>query len=285
MCTCRRTTRSRRNHTTKWWGSTCWVTDCRCGDDLRRTSGWRRRASWRRSSTQYRDESERERRLSAPVFEAMRERRLLSMLVSKAFGGSQVSLETAVRAVELVSQFDGAAGWNLVIGCGGALMADYLPEEHVPVVFGDWTIAGSFGANGQAIPVEGGYRVSGRWGFASGCHSASFLGGRLSGHRGRQATHETGRTARHPDHDDACRQTARSSRRGTRRGCAAPAAMTSRRRTCSCRRAAMFRSWTCVCLRRSARQPGLRELVFRRAEPVALRRIAGHCARRHRVVP
>jgi alkylation response protein AidB-like acyl-CoA dehydrogenase len=39
---------------------------------------------------QYRDESERERRLSAPVFEAMRERRLLSMMVSKAFGGSDV---------------------------------------------------------------------------------------------------------------------------------------------------------------------------------------------------
>ena len=127
--------------------------------------------------TQYRDESERERHLSAPVFEAMRERRLFSMMVSKAFGGSQVPLETAVRAVEQVSQYDGAAGWNLVIGSGGALMADYLPEEHVPVVFGDWANAGSFGANGTAVPVEGGYRVTGRWGFASGCHNATFFAG------------------------------------------------------------------------------------------------------------
>src|SRR3954451_3488652 len=33
MCTCSRITRLRRNHTTRWWGSTCWATACRCGDE------------------------------------------------------------------------------------------------------------------------------------------------------------------------------------------------------------------------------------------------------------
>jgi alkylation response protein AidB-like acyl-CoA dehydrogenase len=126
---------------------------------------------------QYRDQSEHERRLSAPVFEAMRERRLFSMMVSKAFGGSAVPLADVVQVIEEVSRQDGAAGWNLVIGAGGALMADYLPEEHAAQTFGIGTVAGSFGANGTAVPVEGGYRVTGRWGFASGCHSATFFAG------------------------------------------------------------------------------------------------------------
>jgi alkylation response protein AidB-like acyl-CoA dehydrogenase len=123
----------------------------------------------------YRDEAERERHLSAPVFEAMRDAGLFGMLVSKDFGGANTSLEDAVRVIEEISRHDGATGWNATIGIGGALMADYLPEEHARTVFGGGPAAGSFGGTGQAIPVEGGYRVSGRWGFASGCHNAPWF--------------------------------------------------------------------------------------------------------------
>ena len=91
---------------------------------------------------------------------------------------------TAVRAVEqshgiLTAQRAGT--W--VNGSGGALMADYLPEEHVPSMFGDCANAGSFGANGTAVPVEGGYRVTGA-GVASGCHNATFFA-EAEGYRGR----------------------------------------------------------------------------------------------------
>jgi hypothetical protein len=47
------------------------------------------------------------------------------MMVSKAFGGSQVAGDGGAGRV---ANTTGAAGWNLVIGSGGALMADYLPE-------------------------------------------------------------------------------------------------------------------------------------------------------------
>jgi alkylation response protein AidB-like acyl-CoA dehydrogenase len=123
----------------------------------------------------HRDEAEQQRHLSTPVADAMRDAGLYGMLVSKAFGGSQASLESAVRVVEELSRQDGATGWNATIGIGGALMADYLPEEHARTVFGDGPAAGSFGGTGKAVPVEGGYRVSGRWGFASGCHNAPWF--------------------------------------------------------------------------------------------------------------
>src|SRR5688572_23205695 len=79
---------------------------------------------------QYRDESERKRHLPAPVFEAMRDAGLYGMLVHRAFGGWQTTLEEAVRVIEEISRQDGATGWNACIGIGGALMAEYLPGEH-----------------------------------------------------------------------------------------------------------------------------------------------------------
>jgi alkylation response protein AidB-like acyl-CoA dehydrogenase len=127
---------------------------------------------------QYRDEAERERHLPAPVHQAMGEAGLFRMLVHEAFGGAQTTLEAAVRVIEEISRQDGGTGWNACIGIGGALMAEYLPEEHAAAVFGDGVAAGSFAPGGQAVPVDGGYCVTGQWPFASGCHNAtSFAAG------------------------------------------------------------------------------------------------------------
>ena len=56
---------------------------------------------------QYRDESERERRLPAPVFDAMRERGLWSLLVPKTLGGHQVPMLVMAEVLEEVSSVPG----------------------------------------------------------------------------------------------------------------------------------------------------------------------------------
>src|SRR5947209_14656417 len=56
----------------------------------------------------------------------------------------------------------------------------YLPETAARAIWGanpDVIIASSFGPGGRAVVVDGGYRVSGRWGFASGIHQADWLCG------------------------------------------------------------------------------------------------------------
>jgi len=61
-------------------------------------------------------------------------------------------------------------------------MCGFLHEEVAREVFGptDATTCGVFAPMGRATPVEDGYRVTGRWAFASGCeHSQWRMGGAL----------------------------------------------------------------------------------------------------------
>jgi alkylation response protein AidB-like acyl-CoA dehydrogenase len=72
---------------------------------------------------------------------------------------------------------DGSIGW--VVGNGGGMSraAGYLPETVARPWFArtDALVVATNGAVGEAVPVEGGYRISGRWPFASGIHHASLV--------------------------------------------------------------------------------------------------------------
>ncbi len=60
-----------------------------------------------------------------------------------------------------------------MIWTGGGLFADYLPEETAREILGadrGPVIGGAINPTGQARPVPGGVRLSGRWSFASGCN-------------------------------------------------------------------------------------------------------------------
>ncbi len=95
-------------------------------------------------------------------------------------GGGDVSPMTSIAAIEAVAEADGATGWNLMIGieatgiAGAALAPDAAAE-----VFANprLIVAGALNPQGRAEPVEGGYRVSGQWPFASGCQDSQWFHG------------------------------------------------------------------------------------------------------------
>jgi indole-3-acetate monooxygenase len=128
---------------------------------------------------EYQEQTERERRLARPVYDAMREAGLFRTWMPKAFGGFEAGEEAAVRIVEEVSRHDASAGWNLAIGIETSAVWALFAE---PTVRGllegdpDRTIAGSVNpAGATARPVSGGFSVSGRWPFVSGCLQASWF--------------------------------------------------------------------------------------------------------------
>jgi alkylation response protein AidB-like acyl-CoA dehydrogenase len=125
---------------------------------------------------QWRDEGENQRRLPTPAFEAMRDFALFDMFKPKRYGGHELDQQTCVRVVEEVSRQDGAAGWNLAIGGGASRLAYYFSEAAAAEIFTEGLLAGSFAPTGQATPVPGGHRLTGRWSFASGCHQANWIG-------------------------------------------------------------------------------------------------------------
>ena len=121
----------------------------------------------------YHDEIEREQRMPPALVGQLREAGLYRMVIPRSLGGLQVDTLTYLRAVEKLAEGCGSVGWNLGNGGVGQLVTLGLPDEGVDEIYGkraDTVIAGTaVPGGGKAVPVAGGYRVSGHWQFGSGC--------------------------------------------------------------------------------------------------------------------
>jgi alkylation response protein AidB-like acyl-CoA dehydrogenase len=120
--------------------------------------------------------------LAAPVVAALHDRGLFHLLVPAAFGGSEVTVQSAFQVFEEISRADGATGWSLMAGAIYlAVAAGYLPDEGARAVFADprAVAAGQVAPLGTATSNAGrGWTVEGRFGFASGgMHASWFYGG------------------------------------------------------------------------------------------------------------
>jgi indole-3-acetate monooxygenase len=127
----------------------------------------------------YHDETEREQRLPPALVEELRAAGFYRMVIPRALGGLQVDPLTYLRVVERLAEGAGSVGWNIANNSVGQLVTLGLPDEGVDEIYShgaDTVIAGTaVPGGGQAVPVEGGYRVSGRWTFGSGCREASWM--------------------------------------------------------------------------------------------------------------
>lgn len=127
------------------------------------------------------EESERSRKLSTPLVEAMARSGLFSLWIPRSIGGQETDPMTLVRVVEEISRSDGAAGWCMAIGGGYGAFGGYLRKDAALEIYGGdpfVRVAGGLRPSGNAVVVDGGYRVTGRWPLGSGCqHSAWIVGG------------------------------------------------------------------------------------------------------------
>jgi indole-3-acetate monooxygenase len=102
------------------------------------------------------------------------------LLVPHDLGGVGADLEMAIRVYETLSRADASVGWIAMIGSGAWLDLAGLPRETLEAIYGegsDVMIAGAFNPTGVAEAVDGGYRVNGRWAFASGCTHSDWIFG------------------------------------------------------------------------------------------------------------
>ena len=126
------------------------------------------------------DEAEQERRLPKAVVDAMTAAGLYRVAAPIEVGGLETDPFTQIRVIEAVSEADGATGWNLMIGIEAVgFIGAALSTEVAREVFADpaLVIAGALNPLGKAIPVDGGFQVTGQWPFASGCQNAQYFWG------------------------------------------------------------------------------------------------------------
>ncbi|HET9731771.1 MAG TPA: hypothetical protein VFP54_03760 [Acidimicrobiales bacterium] len=123
-----------------------------------------------------------QRRLSDTTAAILRRTGAMRLIQPARYGGLEADPRCFVEAMMVAAGYDGAAGWVLgVVGVHNwhiGLYADSVQEE----VWGDdpdtW-ISSSYNYVGRAVRVDGGFRLTGRWGFSSGCEHAKwvFVGG------------------------------------------------------------------------------------------------------------
>ena len=124
------------------------------------------------------DEIERRRRLVPEVVDAIHRLRLARMFTPRSAGGDEVAPADAIAAIEEVSRHDLSVGWNLFVANAAALIAPYLPPETAREVFGPPRALVAWGPPNDCVleTAPGGFRVNGRWAFASGCRHATWMG-------------------------------------------------------------------------------------------------------------
>jgi alkylation response protein AidB-like acyl-CoA dehydrogenase len=126
------------------------------------------------------DQAEAARRFPGSVITAMADARIFRQLVPRVAGGDELDPITMLNVVEAVSRVDGSAGWVTMIGSGAGFLTGYLDAEVCRAIFADpyASLCGNVGAPAaRAVAVRGGYRVSGRWPFVSGCEHSTWISG------------------------------------------------------------------------------------------------------------
>src|SRR5579864_4897346 len=126
------------------------------------------------------DEIERHRQLPEAIVEALVERGIFKMLLPRSIGGAELDPLTYTAVLETLGQADGSTAWSLGQNSGCSMTAPYLAHEIAAEVFGPPRGILAWGPElpnaGKCIAVEGGYRVTGQWGFATGSRHATWLG-------------------------------------------------------------------------------------------------------------
>jgi indole-3-acetate monooxygenase len=125
------------------------------------------------------DQMDRHNQLPGATADQFAEAGLFRVFVPRELGGLEFDPLAVFDVVETLSRLDGSVGWCAMIGAQWGWFSAFLAPGAGEELYGppDAVGAGALKPGGRAVPVEGGYRVSGRWPFASGCTHATTLHG------------------------------------------------------------------------------------------------------------
>jgi 3-hydroxy-9,10-secoandrosta-1,3,5(10)-triene-9,17-dione monooxygenase len=123
-------------------------------------------------------ETEDRRALSADTVKSIAETGFFRLLQPKRFGGYEAEPLTFLRGVREIASACGSTGWVAsVVGVHNWQLA-LFPDQAQQDVWGvdpGTRMSSSYAPTGKIKAVEGGYRVSGRWSFSSGCDHATWV--------------------------------------------------------------------------------------------------------------
>ena len=127
------------------------------------------------------DEAESTGTLPQSTVNAIYDAGLFSFKTPRILGGAEADAMTQLDVIEAASRIDPAAGWCIMIGAGTlSNIGAFASDEAIGEIFVNGKApkaAGVAAPSGEATVVKGGYKVSGRWSFASGIRHSEWVTG------------------------------------------------------------------------------------------------------------
>src|SRR5262245_21565985 len=126
----------------------------------------------------YAEEIEAERELPRPLFETLADAGMFHLALPRTLGCPEIDLPTYIQVIEELGKADASTAW--VINQGG-IFATYAARMPREVAHAIWintprsVVSNTPAPTAQAVVVPGGFRVTGRQGFSTGCRHASWV--------------------------------------------------------------------------------------------------------------
>jgi alkylation response protein AidB-like acyl-CoA dehydrogenase len=117
--------------------------------------------------------------LSRDLLDALFDARMFRMLLPRAQGGAELDLPTFFEVVQAIAEGDASAAWSVAQSNACAMSAAYMTPQAAAELFADPRAVLAWGfptGPCRMQPVDGGWRVTGVWGFGSGSRHATWLG-------------------------------------------------------------------------------------------------------------
>jgi indole-3-acetate monooxygenase len=124
------------------------------------------------------DEIERERQLPRALFETLADAGMFHLLVPRSLDGAELDLPAYVRLIEEVGKTDASTAWIVNQLAVFATYSAWMPRDGARAIWIDTrrsAVANTPAPTAEAVVAPGGYRVTGRQGFSTGCRHAAWL--------------------------------------------------------------------------------------------------------------
>jgi len=123
-------------------------------------------------------QTETDRRVSVEVTDLLKDAGLFRAVQPKRFGGFELPLDELRQVAFVISEGCTSTGWCLGLGAANSWALGMFPGEAQDDVWGrdsNALISACIAPTGKATKVDGGYRLRGRWSFASNCDNSSWV--------------------------------------------------------------------------------------------------------------
>jgi alkylation response protein AidB-like acyl-CoA dehydrogenase len=124
------------------------------------------------------DQIDADRELPKPVFHALADAGFYLMCVPRAVGGLEIDFPTYVQVIEELGKADASTAWTVSQGANWATYSARMSREAAREIWIDTprsVVSNTPAPTAKAVTMPGGFRVTGRQPFSTGCKHASWI--------------------------------------------------------------------------------------------------------------